>query len=117
MAAYVWITLKAAKNFYILFKYQGVLLGNISIDGIEGFRVHQIMPSGWHDYRDRNIEGMLNNYNWPFEIEMREMEDEKSFQQFYIDIIKEIYWSLGMEYSSIDLLRAFFKEMNWEWVE
>jgi hypothetical protein len=117
VASYIWITLQGVKKFYELFKYHGVLEGSVSILGIESFRIYGITPSGWHSFGDSKAEGMMKSYLWPFEIETSELSDDRSFQTFYVNFMKEIYWSFGLSHPSTELLEAFFREMHWNWIK
>ena len=92
-------------------------MSSVYIIGVEGLRIHDILPSGWHNFDDSAAEGMLKSYNWTFEIETSELSDDKGFQYFLINMIKEIYWSFGIEHPSDKLLEAFFSEMKWGWIK
>jgi hypothetical protein len=115
--AYFFTALTAARNFYRLFGYQGVLVGEIAISGVEGRGIMKIIPSTWHDFYGEQAKGLLNRYNWPIEVETSVLEDEKSLRLFVIQKINEIYWSFGLEHPAERLLKALFKEMGWNWVE
>jgi len=113
IAAFFGTTLKASGNFYKRFGYQGVLIGKLSLTGIEGVRIEQIQPHGWNGFWDDMNEGMLKSYSWPFEIETFELFDKDLCNKFIADMIKEMYWSLGMTHPTEELLQAFYKQVGW----
>ena len=41
------------------------------------------------------------------------INDELNLQEYYIEKIKEIYWSFGYKSENEELFKAFLKENNW----
>ena len=116
LAVHYVMFLKALKNFYAQFNYQGAICGYVELDGINGAQLKRIVPNGyrggmfWHE--DEEVP-LKNKYLWKVEIETSLLHDDQSLQDHIISFIKEIYWSLGYEDVSDDLLKAFLKQNGW----
>lgn len=116
IAVYYVMFLQALKNFYTLFNYQGAIYGYVELDGINGAQLKRIVPNGyrgglfWHE--DEEVP-LKNKYIWRVEIETALLYDDLALQGYIINFIKEIYWSLGYEDVSDDLLKAFLKQNGW----
>lgn len=116
LAVYYVMFLKALKNFYSKFNYQGAIYGYVELDGINGAQLKRIVPNGyrggmfWHE--DEEVP-LKNKYLWKVEIETSLLHDDQSLQDHIMSFIKEIYWSLGYEDVSDDLLKAFLKQNGW----
>lgn len=116
IVVYYVMLLKALKNFYSLFNYQGAIYGHVELDGINGAQLKRIVPNGyrgglfWHEEEEVPLK---NKYVWSIELETSILYDDVALQDHIINFIKEIYWSLGYEDVSEDLLKAFLKQNGW----
>lgn len=116
IAFYYIVLLHALRNFYKLFNYQGAINGFVELDGINGAQLKRITPTGYtggHFWHLEEEVPLKNKYVWKVEIETSLLHDDQSLQDHIISFIKEIYWSLGYEDVSDDLLKAFLKQNGW----
>lgn len=116
VAAHYITFLKALKNLYVIINYQGAISGYVELDGINGAQLKRIVPNGYTSGHFWHLEAEIplkNKYVWPIDIETFLLHDEIALQNHIISFIKEIYWSLGYEDVSDDLLKAFLKQNGW----
>lgn len=116
LIVYIYSTLDSARNFYKLFGYQGVIVGDITVFGVRGLVFEKIMPTGWHGFNGRNPEGILNVYSWDIDTDTVSLTDDKLFHRFFLSLIKEIYWSLGLEAPNEELLKKFYEDVSIPWI-
>ena len=109
IASRLFALIQFAKNFYNEFGYQGVLNGFMSLEGVKDVTFLQILPSNWNSYIP-NTKGLLASYQWEIELDTRILNDSKLLKEYYLKIIRDLYWSLGYENLQDDLMEAFFKE-------
>lgn len=109
----LFILLKTAKNYYNLFGYQGGLVGYLSIENVEQVKVHTLIPRGWNNLFGETIGCLLPKYRWEFELDTSLLNDDKAFQEYFIDKIKEIYWHLGYGAAKDELYKDYLKEQGW----
>lgn len=105
LARRLFIILKTAKNFYNNFGYQGVLKINVSLSNVGEMFVKLI-----HPFRDEDKECLLNDYSWNFELDTSILGDEDKFKQFYVEVIRNLYWSLGIRTLSDKVLDEFLEQ-------
>lgn len=108
----LFIVLKAASNFYRLAGYQGGLVGILSLENTKSSLLKRLSPTGWSRYGE-DKQSLLPTYRWDFELDTVLLNHNKNFQDFYINKIKDIYWSLGYEPDGDDFYRAYLKEQGW----
>lgn len=81
-----------------------------------GAQLKRIVPNGyrgglfWHEEEEVPLK---NKYVWSIELETSILYDDVALQDHIVSFIKEIYWSLGYEDVSEDLLKAFLKQNGW----
>jgi hypothetical protein len=110
----IYSVLKAARQFYNLVGYQGGLDGYISLSNVEQAIIHSITPQRWNRFPSDARKCLLSNYKWELEkIDTALLNNDKEFQKYFIEKIKEIYWHLGYEADRDDLYIDYLKENGW----
>lgn len=85
--------LRAAKSFYGHSGYQGVLRGAIKVTGVKGDTVLPVSTQG--SILDTRTQALLNEYEWLLELDTSILSDPKLLGDFFVEKMKEIYWSFG----------------------
>ncbi|KKS12628.1 MAG: hypothetical protein UU67_C0047G0010, partial [Candidatus Daviesbacteria bacterium GW2011_GWB1_41_5] len=58
--------------------------------------------------------GMMPEYKLDFsDLDTTKLADPVSFQEFYIDFVKELFWSIGYQDFQIDVIKRFLKDSQW----
>ncbi len=115
IAADLFVFLKAASLFYTLAKYQGSLIGSVKLEGIDGARLIRIVPNRWRPgafWDDEKEVPVMDKYEWSIDINTSTLHDQKALQNYFIEFIREIYWSLGYEDAPEELLKAFLTDVG-----
>lgn len=115
IAADLYIFLRAASSFYSLAKYQGSLIGSVKLENIDGAKLIRIVPNGWRGgaFWDHEKEvPVMNEYEWPLDVSTSTIQDRATLQSYFFNFVREMYWSLGYEDVSEDLLKAFLKDVG-----
>lgn len=107
----LFIFLKIAKKFYSIAEFEGSLVGNISLDNVEEVITHSILPSRYQ-WASKKI-CLLPKYEWKIEIDTKILNDDKETQKYFLEKVKEIYWSLGHELAKDQLYEDYLKEQGW----
>ena len=106
---------KFADRFYDKYGYQGVLLGNIEINGatdvLEDVLVRRMVPIGsdfWEE--DKTKESLLSDYLWEIKIDTRILKEKDELRKYYEELLEEIYWDFGFEEIGDGVLDKFLEE-------
>lgn len=104
-------TLKACANFYKLFSYQGGIIGFLHLDQVEDATIYQIHPQGYQysPLHPKRV-SFLSSYRWEIEMETALLFTPKNTQSYFIEKIKEIYWTLGIPNVQTELIEKFLKD-------
>lgn len=103
--------LQFAKKFYSKYGYNGMLIGEININGLKDTLVMQIIPSGWDFWEDdKHRDGLLNRNSWDIKIDTNILNKKEELRKYYINLLREIYWDLGFENIQEDVIDAFLKQ-------
>ncbi len=116
IAVYYFLFLKALKNYYSYLKYQGGIHGYLHLDNINGASIKRLIPNGYRAglfWNDEKEVPLMNSYEWKIEIETSILMDDNALQNYFIEFIREFYWSIGYEDVSEDLIKAFLKDKRW----
>lgn len=116
IAAYYFILLKAARNYYQYLKYQGSIYGFMRLEAINGAKLKRIVPNGYRSgffWDEENEVPLMNEYEWKIEIDTSLLNSDISLQNHFISVVQEIYWSLGYEDIPEELLKSFLKDHGW----
>lgn len=105
-------TLTAAKKFYTLVGYQGVikLSINLSLKSKE-VNFHRITGRNFFNF-DSQVEALLPNYSWNFTLNTSELNNPNEIFSKFFEIAGEIHWYLGFENLSLDLYKKFMEDTN-----
>ena len=110
----LFITLKAASNFYKIFCYQGGISGFLHLAVGEDTIIYEIIPDGYHrEPFYENKVSLLPNYKWEIEMDTAMLFDPKSMQIYFIDKIMEIYWALGISNVQTKIIEKFLEDYGW----
>jgi hypothetical protein len=116
IAAKLFMLLRSASNFYLLFGYQGGLKGFLRLENIDDVIVYPIVPEGhrldWFFFENHHGP-ILSKYEWDLELDTALLHDPLSRQKFYQEKIKEIYWSLGYEKVQDGIIEKFLEQNRW----
>lgn len=105
------IFLKALKNYYNQVNYQGGVIGNILLKEAADIIINKIRPTGWDVWGHKK--SLLSEYRWDLELDTRILNDDLTLQEYFIEKIKEIYWSFGYKPEQDKLYKAYLKENGW----
>lgn len=106
-------TLRFAKNFYDYLGYQGSLRGFISIKNTKDVYVTEIIPSGYIQ-RDEDNESFISSYDWEIETDTSIIENAEQLNEYFISLLREIYWHFGCENVADKLIQDFLKQNGLE---
>ncbi|MFH1903437.1 MAG: ATP-binding protein [Candidatus Omnitrophota bacterium] len=112
IAQNLFMVLKIAGDFYRLVGYQGGLTAILSLKNTRGALLRRLAPSRWILY-NRDKQSLLPDYSWNFELDTALLNHDNNFQDFYINMIRSIYWSLGYEPAKEEVYKAYLKECGW----
>lgn len=104
--------LKAVSNYYKISGFSGSVVARVSVDNVRGIRVKPEIGSGFFSYYENN-EGLLNSYLINFDLDTNILFDKMKLQNFFINAMKEIYWSFGYDYINETTIKAYLKANNW----
>lgn len=103
--------LKAASNFYKMCGYQGGLVGSLSVEGTEGVLLN---PETTRSLFLMHVDtGLMPRYEIPLELDTSTINDNKSFQEFFIRKVKELYWAVGYGDIQESIIRNLLQEHKW----
>lgn len=101
---------KFAGNFYNMFGYQGGLIGYLLIRGLKGISLNTGLGSYYlHDSKV----ALLDKYRLDIDIDTALLNDEKAWEDYFIDKAKELFWNLGFGEVSEKSIKSYLKEHGW----
>jgi len=109
MAVRIFGILQFAKKFYNKYSYNGVLIGEINLTGSDDGFVRKLKPSG-RDFWEEDKECLLNEYRWEIKTDTNVLNSAEDSKKYFIDLLREIYWDLGFEDISEDIVDDFLKQ-------
>lgn len=112
MASVLYASLTVANRFYNLCGYQGGVIGKVSLRGSRKSIVQPIVPSRYNYWGDTK-RSFLDAYDWEIDLDTALLENGLARQQYFIEKVKEFYWSLGYKPDNDDLYKAFLKDRGW----
>ncbi len=104
--------MKATTNFYKLFEYQGGIKGSLSLKSTEDIYIKPVL-TGRETFPDDDKMGLLQHYYYPLELDTSILNDKKRFQDYFINLINEIFWIFGFEHPHPDTVKAYLESHNW----
>ncbi len=109
MAVRIFGILQFAKKFYNKYGYNGVLIGEVNLIGVDDGVVRKLKPAG-RDFWEEDKECLLNGYSWEIKTDTNVLNNAEDSKKYFIDLLREIYWDLGFEDISEDIVDDFLKE-------
>lgn len=103
--------LKSLGNFHRRTGFQGGIMGLLLLRDVADVWMNKIQPSRWNVWEDKK--SLLPVYKWNLELDTSIINNELSLQEYFLNILKEIYWSFGYKPADDKLYRDFLKESNW----
>jgi len=94
---------------YAHFGYQGALEGFVSLKDMKDIHVNKLMPSGWH-FIDNNKKSLLSAYEWEIHIDTNILNDSGRLKEYFVELVREIYWSLGYDNLKDEIMDAFLTQ-------
>jgi hypothetical protein len=116
VATQLLMLLKAASNLYQLFSYQGGLKGFLRLENIEGVFIYPVIPEGFRldpFFLEARQGTLLPKYEWELGLDTAILHDPISRQIFFIERIKELYWTLGYETVQTGIIEKFLEGYGW----
>jgi len=80
-----------------------------------GAHVQVIVPEGymrWHD--EGYLIEKLDEYSWSLELDTHVLHDDTLRVDFFKRIMRKVYWDLGIESVSDEVLTKFLEEGGWQ---
>lgn len=112
MASVLFASFTVADRFYKLCGYQGGVVGKVSLQGCQNAVVQPIVPTGY-TYFGSIEKSFLDSYEWDLEIDTALLANKTALQQYFLEKLKELYWSLGNKPDNDDVYKAFLKDRRW----
>lgn len=112
MASVLYASLTVANRFYNLCGYQGGVVGKISLRGSRKAIVQPIVPSRYTYFGDTK-RSFLDAYDWEIDVDTALLENKFACQEYFIEKVKEFYWSLGYKPDKEEVYKAFLKDRGW----
>jgi hypothetical protein len=116
IAAKIFIVLKSAEKFYKLFGYQGNLVGAAILENLSTFT--ELLPitiqgslSSHHSLIKRT--GLLSEYKWNLELDTAILSNPSKLQEYFIEVVKDIYWQLGFGDVNESVVKSFLNDNKW----
>lgn len=103
--------LKAASNFYKMCGYQGGLVGSLSVEGTEGISLNPEMSRS--SFLIHEVTGLMPRYEIPLELDTSIINDNKSLQEFFVQKVKEFYWTVGYGDIQEKLIENLLQKHRW----
>ena len=111
IASYMFHVMRAMLNFYKMADFTGVIIGKISVCGVEGIEMNQEMGAGHFGFNS-NIKGLQDSYYYDFELDTNILFNEFKFQNYFIEMVQKIYWSFGYRISD-GWVKSYLKMQGW----
>ncbi|MFA6501317.1 MAG: RNA-binding domain-containing protein [Parachlamydiales bacterium] len=112
MASVLFASLTIANRFYSLCGYQGGVVGKVSLKGGRGSIVQPIVPHGY-SYNGSKKRSFLDIYNWDINLDTALLANKKLLQDYYIEKVKELCWSLGYKPDGDEIYKTQLKDNGW----
>jgi len=100
-----------AKKFYSKYGYGGVLIGKINLIGLDDAFIRQLTPAG-RDFWEKDRECLLTECGWDIRVDTNILNNGTELKEYYINLLREIYWDLGFENIREDVVDDFLKQSN-----
>ena len=110
IARQLLITLIAAGKYYRLIGYQGQLVGQISLNGVEDVLINPILPNGYVPHLSSTKKCLMDKYTWELDTETMVLNDAVQLRQFFIERVNDIYIGLNLPPANEPLFDGFLKE-------
>lgn len=111
LSTFIFHVLRGVMNYYRLSQFSGVVVGYIQIDNVEGVEVKQAMTSSVFGFDD-DITALQNKYYFDIELDTNTLYDMHKFQDYFIELIKKIFWSFGYKISD-GFVKSYLKMQGW----
>lgn len=112
IAVHLFIFLKTLGNFYRTMNYEGGIVGYIRLDGAKEAIIEQILQENYFCKSD-DKNALLDTYKWRLELDTTVLNNDGALQDYFIEKIKEIYWSFGYQPDDDKLYKDFLKDNDW----
>lgn len=93
VASQLYVTLKGAKNILEKLGYQGTLLGEIKLEGIENVTV---FPMG-NMWEFENGFSVFEERLWPIKLDTRKLSNEVALREYVVDVVRDVHWTFGFK--------------------
>lgn len=110
--SFSFAVMKATANFYKLFGYHGGIKGLISLNSAEGVFMKPIL-TGREMFPDDEKVGLLPHYSYIIDLDTTILNDNKLFQEYFINLINELFWTFGYEHPHPDTVKAYLESHHW----
>lgn len=111
IASFVFHVMRGVLSFYKLANFCGVVVGKISVSGVEGVDIIQVMDGGYFGHRNPTT-CLQDIYNYDFELDTNILFDEIKFQAYFISLVQDIYWSFGCRINE-NFVKSYLKMQGW----
>ncbi len=112
IAAHLFIFLKTSRNFYQTLNYEGGVVGYARLNGAKGSLIKRIESDNFFNLEE-DKGALLDTYKWNLEFDTAILNDDVASQNYFIEKIKEIYWSFGYQPNDDKLYKNFLKSNGW----
>lgn len=90
----LYIILRGTNNVLNRLGYQGTLVGEMTVDGLEGVNV---VPAVSSSHLISSRVSIFNSKSWPIEISTTVLSDEKALRKWVVEISKDIHWTFQLD--------------------
>lgn len=110
---YLFQLFKVASNIYRLAGFQGGLKGSIDMKGAGGIPLVRTLHQNFRGWQNDHIPALLPDYHFELDTDTSVLSDDKKFQEYFINLVKEIYWAFGYPDLNDAEIIAFLKDHKW----
>lgn len=112
-AGVFFVVLRVTRNYYRAVRYQGGIQGSLTLTNCEAIRVMQLTMDNMFADLEGPYRGLHPKYDWPLELDTTVLFDDKMLQEFFIQTLIDVHWTLGIRSVSREGIERFLDKKGW----
>jgi hypothetical protein len=116
MIGYLARQLDAAKSFYNLIGFNGLLICKVTLDEAKGSYVYPPVPQGWSSspFREYPLT-KLGSYEWEVaNLDTVKLNDIEALSEELMQTVERFYWDFGLGTPNKDMIKEYLRQLGWK---